>query len=407
MSKFSLKDVAKNLVLNFASYALPTVVLQFVVQPIIARRLGVDLNGQYLTLMSLNYFLIGVTAAVLNTVRMLQEEEYQKKGIRGDFNFFFLIYALILAVIMPIGYILYTGTINILEIAFYLLIGLLYLYHDYIFAQYRLRMQFNKILINNGILVVGYFLGIICFIYVFPYWQIIYIIAYLMGGIYDFLNTDFIREPIHITPLFKTTLSKIGSLTVANSLNSSITYFDKLLLYPILGGASVSIYNTASLVGKILILVSAPLNSLLLSYLVKMDSFNLKTVKRHLWKIVLVLIIGYAFCVVIGYPLTSFLYPQWAEQSHIYIPITVAANLFILVGNLVNTILIRFYKTSFQMIVQAFNVTLYLVISLSFLRFWGLLGFSVGVATVAAIKMVVLIFIIFKMDNKNKKVLEA
>ena len=119
MSKFSLKDVAKNLVLNFASYALPTVVLQFVVQPIIARRLGVDLNGQYLTLMSLNYFLIGVTAAVLNTVRMLQEEEYQKKGIRGDFNFFFLIYALILAVIMPIGYILYTGTINILEIAFY------------------------------------------------------------------------------------------------------------------------------------------------------------------------------------------------------------------------------------------------------------------------------------------------
>ena len=228
-----------------------------------------------------------------------------------------------------------------------------------------------------------------------------------MGGIYDFVNTDFIREPIHITPLFKTTLSKIGSLTVANSLNSSITYFDKLLLYPILGGASVSIYNTASLVGKILILVSAPLNSLLLSYLVKMDSFNLKTVKRHLWKIVLVLITGYAFCVVIGYPLTSFLYPQWAEQSHIYIPITVAANLFILVGNLVNTILIRFYKTSFQMIVQAFNVTLYLVISLSFLRFWGLLGFSVGVATVAAIKMVVLIFIIIKMDNKNKKVLEA
>jgi hypothetical protein len=82
MGKFSVKEIFKNLILNFFSYALPTVVLQFVVQPIIARKLGADLNGQYLTLMSLNYFMIGITAAVLNTVRMLQNEKYEQQKQR-------------------------------------------------------------------------------------------------------------------------------------------------------------------------------------------------------------------------------------------------------------------------------------------------------------------------------------
>ena len=52
MNGFSAREIIKNIVLNFFSYALPTFVLQFVVQPIIARKLGADLNGQYLTLMS-------------------------------------------------------------------------------------------------------------------------------------------------------------------------------------------------------------------------------------------------------------------------------------------------------------------------------------------------------------------
>ena len=401
MGKFSVREILKNLVLNFFSYALPTVVLQFVVQPIIARKLGADLNGQYLTLMSLNFLMIGITAAVLNTVRMLQNEKYEQLNVVGDFNLIFLIYALVLIVVMPLGYLFYVSEPSIIDAVLYVVIGLLYLYHDYIFAQYRLRMQFNKILINNGILVLGYCLGIVVFLFVCPKWQFVFIISYFLSGIYDFINTDFIKEPIVKTPLLRETVGKIGSLMVANSLNSSIAYFDKLLLYPLLGGIAVSVYSTASLVGKMLYLVSSPLTSLLLSYLVKIETFRLSAIKKHTFKIVALLIVGYIACVGIGYPLTNFLYPQWASESHVYIPITVAANLFMLVGNLINTILIRYYKTSFQMIIQAINLALYLIVSLSLMHFWGLLGFSLGVAIVAAIKMVILLVIIGRIDQKS------
>ncbi len=404
MANDSVKGVIKNFILNFLSFALPTVVLQFVVQPLIAAKLGGDLNGQYLTLMSLNFFLIGISATVLNTVRMLQNEKYEKNNVVGDFNIIFLFYALLLILIMPLGYLLYVKDTNIIDILLYVLIGILYLYHDYIFAQYRLRMQFNKILINNGILIVGYAIGTFLFMFVLPKWQFVFICAYVLTGIYDFANTTFIREPLKKTEFFSETVKKVGSLMVANSLNSSIAYFDKLLLFPLLGGVAVSVYNTASLVGKMLYLVSFPLNSLLLSYLVKIKRFRLASVKKYIFRTVVVLILGYIVCVLVGYPLTDLLYPLWASESHIFIPITVASNLFLLISELINTVLLRYYKISFQMIIQSVNLVMYLGVSLVAMYFWGLLGFSIGVSIVALIKTVVMLIIIIRLDKKQEQI---
>lgn len=404
MTNDSVKGVIKNFILNFLSFALPTVVLQFVVQPLIAAKLGGDLNGQYLTLMSLNFFLIGISATVLNTIRMLQNEKYEKNNVVGDFNIIFLFYALLLILIMPLGYLLYVKDTNIIDILLYVLIGILYLYHDYIFAQYRLRMQFNKILINNGILIVGYAIGTVLFMFVLPKWQFVFICAYVLTGIYDFANTTFIREPLKKTEFFSETVKKVGSLMVANSLNSSIAYFDKLLLFPLLGGVAVSVYNTASLVGKMLYLVSFPLNSLLLSYLVKIKRFRLASVKKYIFRTVVVLILGYIVCVLVGYPLTDLLYPLWASESHIFIPITVASNLFLLISELINTVLLRYYKISFQMIIQSVNLVMYLGVSLVAMYFWGLLGFSIGVSIVALIKTVVMLIIIIRLDKKQEQI---
>ena len=393
--KASFKEIFKNLVLSFLSYAMPTVVLQFVIQPIIASQLGIESNGLYLTLMSLNYFVIGITASVLNTVRMLQNEEYENKSFLGDFNIFFVGYAVLLAIVMPIGFILYSGSTNIVDILLFILIAWLYLYHDYIFAQYRLQLNYKKILINNIILVVGYFLGLGLF-FIYPKWQIVIISAYLLGAIYDFFNTTFIREPLRITPMFKKTAKKISLLTCSQTLSSLTTYCDKLLLFPLLGGESVSVYTSASIVGKILLLLSSPLNSVLLSYLVKMDSLGAKLSKKKIGLLAGFLILAYAFCVIIGFPLTSFLYPDWASESQKYIPLTVAISALALLSNLLNTVVIRFYKTSFQVILQGINLVVYLSFALSFIYFWSLWGFCIGSAIAGILKMLILLIVILK-----------
>lgn len=370
-------------------------VLQFIVQPIMASQLGIERNGLYLTLMSLNYFVIGITASVLNTVRMLQHEEYEKRGYTGDFNIFFIGYAVLLAVVMPIGFILYSGSTDTVDILLFVAIAWLYLYHDYIFAQYRLQLNYKKILINNIVLVVGYFLGLGIF-FLWPKWQIVIITAYALGGIYDFFNTTFIREPLRITPMFKKTAKKVSLLTCSQALSSMTNYCDKLLLFPLLGGESVSVYTSASIIGKILLLLSSPLNSVLLSYLVKMNSFGAKLGKKKIGLLAGFLILAYAFCVIIGFPLTSLLYPGWASESQKFIPLTVAISALALLSNLLNTIVIRFYKTSLQVILQSVNLIVYLGLAISFISLWSLWGFCIGSAIAGIVKLIILLFVILK-----------
>lgn len=404
LNKQSTIDFIKNFMYNFLSSAFPTVVLQFIVQPIIAKHLGSEEFGQYLTLMSLNFFIVGITASVLNTVRMLQNKEYEERKIRGDFNIVFLIYAVIITFVLPEGWLFYTKSSSLTDILLYLFIGYLYLYHDYIFAQYRLRMQFFKILINNSLLVTGYLVGLCVFLTVIDKWQLIIIIAYSFGAVYDYINTDFIREPMKKTEMFSSTIKMIVSLTAANALNYAVSYFDKLLLQPLLGGTSVSIYSTASLVGKMLLLVSSPLTSLVLSYLVRIDKFNLRITKRMIVLLFGSMALLYGVCVAIGYPITSTLYPDWASESQKYIPITAAAGVFNFAYGLLNVILIRFYKTDLQIIIQGLNLALYISVCLILLKMWSLLGFSVGVSLTAFIKFIVLLaFVIIKPRSMKRQ----
>ena len=386
---------------SFFSYALPLAALQFVIQPIIASRLGAELNGQFLTLMSINYFLIGITATVLNTVRMLQHEEYRKQGYVGDFNIYFSVYALTLLVVMPILFVVYTGRLNAIDILLYVIVGILYLYHDYIFAQYRLELKYGKILINNVIIVVGYFIGLAIFFRI-GYWQIVVITAYLLSGIYDFFNTTFLREPIRKTPLLKDTSRKILYYTGSNVLSSFVTYCDKLLLYPLLGGALVSVYSTATMVGKLLLLLSSPLSSVLLSYLVRAKTFRIKLSAKWIALIALGGCAAYLGCLLVGYPLTDLLYPDWAAESQKYIPVTILGSMLGLLIHLLNTIVIRFFKASFQMKFQAANLIVYLVVCLTLLHFFSLWGFCIGVVLTNFIRLVVLMVVISKLNGKEK-----
>ena len=389
-------EFIKNLGYSFFSFALPTAVLQFVVQPIIANQLGAEENGQYLTLLSLNFFIVGVTATVLNTVRLLQDQKYRENGIAGDFNLIFLMYIVIIVLLMPAGMIYYTKTVNFISIFLYVIIGLLYLYHDYIYAQYRIKLQYNKILISNLILVLGYLIGLLLFMKTLK-WYFVYVVSYFLSFVYDYSNTDFIKEPIKKTVLFNETIQILLTLTISNLLSSAITYFDKLLLYPLMGGASVSIYNSAAIVGKMLLMISAPLSSVFLSYLIQENKLKLNFKIKHCILLSVILLGLYVFCVLIGYPLTNLLYPNWSKESQQLIPFVVASSLFLLCGSCMNTILLRFFKTSLQLLIQSIHLLLYIFFSLIGLKLYGLYGFCLGVALSNLIRFIVVgINIIYK-----------
>ena len=108
------------------------------------------------------------------------------------------------------------------------------------------------------------------------------------------------------------------------------------------------------------------------------------------------LLLAYGACVGVGFPMTSILYPKWASSSQKYIPITVAISTLSLVSHLLNTVVIRFYKTSFQVMIQSVNLVIYLTLSLTMMKFWSLWGFCIGGALAGAIRLLILLVIILR-----------
>ena len=215
---------------NTIAYALPVFLQQFIVYPIMAKKLGSEENGLFLSLLALNYFVTNITATVLVNTRLLQNEKYQEKKEIGDYNVLLVIFAILNSIFIGIGTYLYSAKhVTKIQIILSIVLVLLFLYHDYITVQYRIELRFDKILINNLILCIGYLVGLMVFFYRGLYWQTVFLIPYFMTFLYDMKNTNYIFDPICITSIFRDTTKQYFILMGSTLLTTAVTYGDSIV----------------------------------------------------------------------------------------------------------------------------------------------------------------------------------
>lgn len=388
-----------NFVTNLMAYGLPVAVIQFLVQPLIANKLGAEANGLFLTIIALNYFLTNISSGVLLQTRMLQNEKYNKNNIIGDYNILLiaLIFVVEFIMLISLSFKVKSG-VTFSDVVLSLGVLLLFVIHDYVCVQYRIELDFKKMLLSNIILCVGYAIGMMIYIEFCNQWQVIFIVAYTICELYDLAMTNCLREPFSKTILFDDTLKRYFVLLGANSLTYLVSYGDRLFLYPVTDGETVSIYVAASLIGKMLMLISTPVSGFMLSYLIRKDTLNLGfdfKIKHYLSIIILGVLIWFVL-VEISEPLLYYLYPDWAEQSLQYVPIVVAISLLQLVTVLLNVIVVRFCDSKWQIFINAEFLIMYAILSFSLLHCFGLYGFCIGNFLAMASKLLVTILALIK-----------
>lgn len=388
------KEILYNFIKNMMAYAIPVAILQFLVQPLIARQLGEEKNGLFLTIAALNYFITAITASVLLHTRLLQNEKYEKENLTGDYNPILLAMAFINALIMLIASRIYMGnTATILDIALCVVISLLFLVHDYICVQYRMELNYTKILMSNVVLCVGYVIGCMVYLWLVPYWQIVFIVAYLLCEVYDITHTTCLREPLRRTPLFGDTLKRYFIIAGASVLSHLIAYGDRLLLYPVSNGSTVSVFTSAEIMGKMLMLIASPLSAFLLSYLVKENTFKLKLNKKLALIFLGFFAAAYGICYLLSIPMLNLLYPVWAERAMVYVPLTTLTSLVNLIIAVSNIFIIRFAKSKWQLVINGSYLVVYLLLSFLLLSLYGLMGFCIGNLIAAVFKLMVIFLV--------------
>ncbi len=384
------KKIVFDMVLNIVAVAIPTIVLQLFILPAISNYLPDDKYGLLVTLLAVLNVFPATLGNVLNNVRLLYNKNYIEKNIEGDFNILLLIMMSINILVVGVFAFIYSDDKNALDIILVIVISLLWLAKEYFIVAFRLNINYVAILINNILQVVGYGIGYVLFLNTGK-WQWIYILGYILSLVYIFFRCSLWKERLVFTELFRIVSTQSIYLFIANLLSRTITYADKLLIYPILGGEVVSVYYAATVFGKVVSLAITPINAVALTYLAKVNKKSGNVFKTAVLSGTGLGIIGYIVCVLISRPVLTILYPQFVDQAMNYIYVTTATTVVYALISIVSPFLLKFFDMKWQIAINGISSLIYVVLSLVLHYFWGLMGFCVGALITNIVKFIYMI----------------
>ncbi len=382
------KKVMFDMILNIVSAAIPTAALQLIILPSIASYVGEEKYGLIITIIAVLNVIPSTMGNVLNNIRLMYEEQYKQENYKGDFSLILVILETINAIIIFICSCYYYNCSGILDIILVVFTAILWLGREYHIVVFRIKLNFRGILFNNLFLVVGYLAGYFLF-RLCGYWQLIYIFGILMSYAYIIKNSEICQEPLHKTKLWRLVTRDTMLLLIAAILARAISYADKMLLYPLLGGTMVSVYYAATILGKIASMVISPMNSVALSYLSKISK---KPDALFRWAYLIgaiVCVIGYILIMLISQPILAFLYPNVANEAMKYVHITSATIVVESLTTIITPFVLKFFDVKWQICINGFATISYIMLSFILLKYFGLMGFCVAALIANVIKLMV------------------
>lgn len=386
------KSVSKDFIYNIlASFAL-TGVLQIAVYPFLAYRFDAQEYGTLLTIMGIANTIAMALGNTLNNVRLIMNTKYDEKKLQGDFNFL-LIIAIVLALVIAeivAGVFVRLSPENLIGIGLYIIFLIL---RSYYCVQFRIVLNFKNMLFAFLISAMGYLFGLLL-TYKTAIWTVPFVMGELFFCIYVVLYTDLYKEKYILTELFPETIKKYLILIVSGLVGNLLTYLDRLLIYPLLGGDAVTTYTVASMFGKSLGLVMTPIAGVLLGYYAQKDF----VMNRRLFWGINGITFGISFLFILfAIPVSPFvlqiLYPTVYEMALPYVFLANLAATINIMCSLTQSAILKFAPTWVQLIKDVVYVVSYIAGSLFLLGRFGLWGFCIAAIIANLLRLFTLCFI--------------
>lgn len=390
-----LEKISKDFGLNLLASLITTGTAQLILYPVLARLMSENHYGEMLTLMGIANTIAVACGGSLNNVRLLLQEEYDEGHQIGDFNIvLWLIVVISTIVLLIVFWFIYKQplVISVFTMAFAILCFL----RTYISVEYRIILDYKKVLYSNIWVAIGNVIGVALYalVKIENLWAIPFFMGEIFSYIYILKTTSIIREPIRRTELFGRIAGKEAVLLVSALSANVLTYLDRLLLLPLLGGAAVSCYTVASVFGKSLGILMMPLAGVMLSYYAHK---GFKMSRSLFWKINLGSIcVGVLFSIIsllIAPIFTKILYSSLYNNAKDYLIIANITAIVNVVANMTQPSVLKFAPTFWQLIIQVIYCTIYLVGGVLCVQLLGLWGFSIMALSAAIIKVVMLFMI--------------
>lgn len=373
----NIKGLSIDVFLNILAAGVSTGVMQLILYPLLASRLGASEYGTMLTVMGIMNVIVLSLGNNLCNARIVQNEKYKKEGKVGDFQLL-VISASILAGIIVLCSNLYfklnVGLISGVAVAVVLMVS-----RSYYLVTYRLVINYKKNLIANVWMAIVYSIGAVLLIR-FIEWPWIFALASLACLGYIAYSSDILKEPLTKTPLFAESKNTVLLLVISGLIGNITSYLDRFVLYPLLGSESVACYTTSAFFAKSISLVLIPITSVLLSYLVA--GRFLMTRKRYTYINILLLFFCALFVLVsitFGEWITGVLYPTLIESAEPYVFLASIGVIIGLAGSFNGIVVLVHAPSYWQVILSVLKIALYLLFSILLVKKLGMNGLCISI----------------------------
>jgi O-antigen/teichoic acid export membrane protein len=370
----------------------------------LARKLGSVEYGILLTTMGIANTAAATVGGSLNNTRLLLNSNYEDNGYRGDFLLVLSSTMIFMLIVFDFSIIrVETKFLTILFLSLYVVLNAIRSYGVVVFVM---KLDYFKNLICNCFIAVGYIIGLFLMNYFNPeiMWPLCFCIGEVLAIIYLLMASSIFKEPLAITPFFSKTIRKNFALMLATLIAGALVYLDRMIILPVLGGASATTYTIASVFGKSIGMLMAPISGVILSYFAQ-KGFAM-TEKKYKDFAIINVFIALGFWIVsllVGYWFTKILYPNEVEEARKYMTIANASSIISIFGNMMQTTVLRYASSYWIVVIQSVQGSLYLLLGIIAASNYGLLGFSYATLGVAILRAILITII----GNKYVKKVEV
>ncbi len=381
------KQIFINTAYTMGGALLMNGVLQLLIYPLFNRILGSDTLGNLLYIMGLVAILCPSVGQALNTSRLVARREYEVTN--GDYNCLLLLFGGVgsAAALLLARDSLTTPAAVLLAAVLFLSTCFRY-YGD---VEYRLNLNYKRYFIYYAVLTLGYLLGFLLY-FLCRSWFVVFLAGELLALLYLGATGTVFRNFWSRSPYFSAVFRRGGFLTVSYLITNLTLNMDRLVLKHLIGDLAVTQYYVTSLIGKTMVLLVAPVNTILISYLTrKKERISRRQFLGFTGIGVGVSFLFFLFAQIATPIFIRLLYGELYEGVRDLITVVNLSQILGLLSAYLFIVVLTFTEEKWQMILQAVHLVILTVLVLTVTGSYGILGFSVAVLAANAIRVLAVI----------------
>lgn len=382
-----IKGITGDLIYSVLGLVAMNGVIQLVLYPFFNSSLGSEQFGNVLTMISLVSIMGSTFGTAANYSRMVSHTKGTDSN--GDYNIFLLIIAAV-SVVVSLAGVLWLGEGSIVYFIGYYLLMVVTVMRYYGDVEFRLNVNYKRFLIYYLLISAGYLIGIVCFKFTNS-WILAMLMGEMLAVAYVIATGSIFRKPL-LKPSenFKANFVSFALLSGTELIATLILNADRIMLQAFAGGTAVTVFYAATLIGKMVSLVSMPLNGVIIGHLARYDG-KLKDstfVKLCGGSILLSLVLN-VLCVGVSYIFVGIMYADIFEMVKPYFWLANLGQVFYFVSNTLTVILLRFTDEKYQLYINLIYLAVFVALAVPMTYVWQLWGMAWALVIVNVIKILV------------------